>query len=452
MASAEQKKQQDLIAAVATPPGRGGIGIVRCSGAGVPQLAHTLLQKTPRPRKALHANFYSGAGAPIDAGIALYFPAPRSFTGEDVLELQGHGGPVVLDMVLRRCLELGARLAEPGEFSRRAFINGKLDLAQAEAVADLIASGSEQAARSAMRSLQGEFSRRIQSLISGLVSLRVQIEGAIDFPEEDVEFLNKDLLARADRLIGDIDETLHQAQAGQRLHTGISIALVGPPNAGKSSLLNHFAQQNCAIVSPVPGTTRDVLRQHIQLNGLPVEVVDTAGLRATEDAIEAEGMRRARTAIEQADVVLLLIEDGKDALMNHARQCEDFAVPTDKTILVLNKIDLSHGAADWRGEDTCAISIKSGAGLTALKAGILGRANYASSETSPFMARRRHLDALTHLHEHTTSAKRHLVDNNGLELAAEELRLAQLAGNTITGEFVADDLLGEIFSRFCIGK
>ena len=439
----------DTIAAIATPPGRGGIGIVRASGPAVPVLARGILGRLPAPRRAALCAFRDATENAIDHGLALYFPAPHSFTGEDILELHGHGGPVVLDLVLQRLLALGARAARPGEFSERAFINGKLDLAQAEAVADLIDSGSAAAARAAMRSLAGAFSDAVRALVQQLIDARAHIEAAIDFPEEEIDFLADDAIAaRLDALAEGLADIAAGARQGRALRDGLTVALVGRPNAGKSSLLNALARYDAAIVSDVPGTTRDIVREQIVVDGLPVHILDTAGLRAATDAIEREGVRRTHAALAHADLALVVIDDSDsvDALPTLRAELP----ATLAVCIVRNKIDLSGRAPGGVGE-AVAVSAYTGAGLDALRARLKEQAGYAGETTGAFSARRRHLDALRRARECVERARAQLVDRRG-ELIAEELRAAQQALNEITGEFTSDDLLGHIFASFCIGK
>jgi tRNA modification GTPase len=444
----------DTIAAVATPPGIGGIGIVRVSGPAVRALAHALLGQLPPPRYASYATFRGADGEPIDRGLALFFPAPQSFTGEDVLELHGHGGPVVLDMLLKRVLELGARIARPGEFTERAFLHGKLDLAQAEAVADLIECSSESAARSALRSLQGQFSQQVRALVEGLVGLRTYVEAAIDFPEEELDFLSDEKLARElAALLTALDELLASARQGCLLHDGMTVVLAGPPNAGKSSLLNALARQDTAIVSAIPGTTRDVVRERIDINGMPVHVLDTAGLRHGGDEIESEGMRRAHAAMERADRILLVVDDSasNDAeVQGLLRQLPSHSART----LIRNKIDLSQRAASRDEKSPVAevsLSAKTGAGIELLREHLQACMGFQPAGEGTFMARRRHLRALSLARDHLLLGRQRLQVRAG-ELLAEELRLAQHALGEITGEFTNEELLARIFSSFCIGK
>jgi tRNA modification GTPase len=443
----------DTIAAVATAPGRGGIGIVRVSGPGVTAVATAMLGAVPAPRQAVFRHFRDGAGAPLDDGLALYFPAPASFTGEDVLELHGHGGPVVLDMVLARVFELGARAARPGEFSERAFLNGKLDLAQAEAVADLIDAGSEAAARGALRSLEGEFSRRVHALTEALVQLRMVVEAAIDFPEEEIDFLADARVASDLAGIGaDLEALLGSTRQGVLLHDGLTVVIAGAPNAGKSSLLNALAQSDSAIVSPIPGTTRDVLKERIHLDGMPLHIVDTAGLRDARDEIESEGIRRAQLQLARADHVLLVIDD--TAGEPPAEVLAHLPAGLART-LVRNKIDLSGrapGVREQGGATEIALSARTGAGLELLRTHLKRSAGLQTAGEGTFMARRRHLDALQRARQHLINGRDRLQRDRAGELLAEELRQAQHALGEITGEFTPEDLLGRIFSTFCIGK
>ncbi|MFQ5937319.1 MAG: tRNA uridine-5-carboxymethylaminomethyl(34) synthesis GTPase MnmE [Acidiferrobacterales bacterium] len=454
VASRPASSSSDTIVAVATPPGIGGIGIVRISGPAVREMAQALLGQLPTPRYASYATFKDGTGVAIDHGMALFFPAPHSFTGENVLELHGHGGPVVLDMILRRALELGARLARPGEFSERAFLNGKLDLAQAEAIADLIESSSEDAARSALRSLEGKFSEQVQAAVDALIRLRTYVEAAIDFPEEEIDFLADEKVAHdLASILQTLEQLLRSVRQGCLLHEGMTVVLAGPPNAGKSSLLNALAQQDTAIVSRVPGTTRDVVRERIVIDGMPVHVLDTAGLRESGDEIESEGMRRTHAAMARADRVLLVVDDAvvDDAVVQALRrQLPSKAAHT----LIRNKIDLS-GRACGRGEDAngaeLALSAKTGNGLDHLQQHLKTCMGFQPAGEGTFMARRRHLDALRRARDHVQLGQQRLTARAG-ELLAEELRLAQRALGEITGEFTSEDLLGRIFSTFCIGK
>lgn len=442
--------QGETIVAPATPAGRGGVGIVRISGADVPALARALLGDEPPARRAVLRDFRAADGEAIDRGIALYFPAPGSYTGEHVLELHGHGGPVVVDRLVRRALELGARLARPGEFSERAYLNDRLDLAQAEAVADLIDAGSVAAARAAMRSLAGEFSRRVHALEAALIELRVHVEAAIDFPDEDVAADGAAALgARLDAVLAQLAELARGAEQGRLLQEGYTLVIAGRPNAGKSSLLNALAGHDAAIVTPIPGTTRDVLRERMHLDGLPLVVLDTAGLREGADVVEAEGIRRARHEMQRADRILYVV-DAADPEAVAALPAELSTLPAGVAVTVVwNKIDLA-GAIDLpAGVRICATS---GAGLDALRATLRAAAGYVPDAGGTFSARRRHLDALARVTTHGAAARTLLAQRAGAELVAEELRLAQHAFGAITGEFTSDDLLGRIFASFCIGK
>jgi tRNA modification GTPase len=444
----------DTICAVATPPGIGGIGIVRLSGPGVPAMAEGLLGALPRPRAAVFSPFLGSEGETLDTGIALYFPAPHSFTGEHVLELQGHGGPVVLKLLTQRALELGARIARPGEFSERAFLNDKIDLVQAEAIADLIESGTAAAARAAQRSLEGRFSEEIQALGKAITELRVFVESAIDFPDEEIDFLaESDVASRVEAALEKLETLLANARQGRLLRDGIVVAITGRPNAGKSSLLNVLAGSDVAIVTEVPGTTRDVLREQVEIDGIPLHVVDTAGIRETEDAIEREGIRRARAALADADIVLNIIDTSVD---EETRETPS----TDKQVDVYNKIDLLDASTRQSTEQallaapgaSVMISAKTGEGLEKLKAVILEKVGAGGAQEGSFSARQRHIDALRRVGEHLSQGREQFVKHQAGELLAEELRLAQKALGEITGEVTADDLLGEIFASFCIGK
>ena len=442
----------DPIAAIATPAGRGGIGVVRISGASLSSFATALLGAVPTARRATRARFQDAAGRAIDDGLVLFFPAPSSYTGEDVLELQGHGGPVVMRMLLARCLELGARVAEPGEFTRRAFLNDKVDLAQAEAVADLIDAATESAARCAVRSLRGEFSRAIEALESQLVELRMLVEATLDFPEEEVDPLDRaSARERLKRVSEGLDVALSRARQGSLLRTGLHVVLAGRPNVGKSSLLNRLAGEDRAIVTPVPGTTRDTVREAIQIEGVPLDVVDTAGLREAADEVERLGIERTWREIEKADLVIHIIDASVGVTP------EDAAVVAKlperlRRVVVHNKIDLVGGAARVEpGADATHVflSARTGAGLDLLRAVLLEFAGYEGRDEDLFMARERHLDALRRARSRLAAAPAAF---HQPELFAEELRLAHRELQAITGEFTADDLLGEIFSRFCIGK
>lgn len=441
----------ETIAAIATAQGRGGVGIIRVSGRNLLDFARLLSGKHPSPRLATLANFHAKDGSVIDSGLLLHFPAPNSFTGEDILELQGHGGMVVLQMLLARCLDLGARLAEPGEFTRRAFLNGKLDLAQAEAVVDLIDASTKVAARSAVRSLQGEFSKEIHVLLEQLTELRALVEATLDFPEEEVDFLEAaDAFGRLARLQASLGQVFDRAQQGKLLQGGLHVVLAGQPNVGKSSLLNRLAGDDLAIVTPVAGTTRDVVRSTLQVEGIPLHVIDTAGLRDTDDEIEKIGIERTWREIERADVVVLLV-DARTGTGDAERAILAQLPASLARITVYNKVDLAGRAAERHDESDCvaiSLSAKHGEGIDLLRSELLRIAGWHPTE-DVFIARERHLRALTDTREHIAAAQAQLPQ---LELFAEELRLAQLALSSITGEFSADDLLGEIFGRFCIGK
>ncbi|MCL2829624.1 MAG: tRNA uridine-5-carboxymethylaminomethyl(34) synthesis GTPase MnmE [Betaproteobacteria bacterium] len=452
----EKTLPPDPIAAIATPPGRGGIGVVRVSGGDLSSWAQALAGKTPLPRQATLAGFRDASGVVLDQGLLLYFPAPHSYTGEDVLELHGHGGPVVLQLLLRRCLELGARLAEPGEFTRRAFLNGKLDLAQAEAVADLIDAASDSAARSAARALEGQFSREISTLVAETTELRALTEACLDFPEEEIDFLSATAAGeRLEALNARLEAVFARARQGSLLQGGLYVVLAGQPNVGKSSLLNQLAGDDLAIVTPVPGTTRDALKGSIQIRGIPLHIVDTAGLRATDDTIEQIGIDRAWREIERADLVLLLV-DAEHGLGEADAAILERLPPNLRRITVQNKIDLASGpqAVPRRVEEEngvlIALSARTGEGLDLLREELLAIAGWHQIE-DVFIARERHLEALRAAQEHFSAAGGELKSLR-LEFFAEELRLAQTALSRITGEFSSEDLLGEIFGRFCIGK
>lgn len=449
----------DTIAAIATPPGHGGVGIIRLSGPTALRITSALTDTTPAPRTATLVDIRNKDKETLDQGLLLHFPAPGSFTGEDVAELHCHGGPVVLRSVLRECIERGARAAEPGEFSKRAFLNNKIDLLQAEAIADLISSGTDAAARSAARSLSGVFSSRINSILEKLIELRVFIEAAIDFPEEEIDFIaDSDVLDRLSALDGQLAALLAAAARGRRLRDGMKLVIVGRPNVGKSSLLNALAEQDSAIVTDIPGTTRDVLREHIEIDGLPLHIVDTAGLRVADDAVEAEGIRRAHAELATADRVLLLVdasqvswdEAGRDDLL-------PAALGATPVTLLRNKIDLLDVAPEVKpafGPFAAGISlsIRSGQGLNELRQHLLECAGLGSYDASDFNARERHLTALESCREHLARGMTQLRDHGAAELIAEDLRYAQDSLGSVTGQFHSDDLLGEIFSSFCIGK
>ena len=443
----------DTIAAIATPPGRGGVGIVRVSGPLVPSIAEAVTGRVLQARYAHFTDFLDDSGEVIDQGIALYFQAPHSFTGEEVLELQGHGGPVVMDLLLQRVLGLGARLARPGEFSERAFLNDKLDLAQAEAVADLIDAETAAAARLASRSLQGAFSRRIHELVERLVQLRVYVEAALDFPEEEIDFLSDGKVR--DQLEGirqAVAEVRASAGTGRLLRDGMNLVIAGEPNAGKSSLLNALAGVESAIVTEIPGTTRDLLRERISLEGVPVHLVDTAGLRDTADRVEQEGVRRARDELQRADRVLWVYDAEADP---QNRGFERARLPQGVPVTwVRNKVDRvgePPRLGERRGVPEVSLSARSGAGVELLRRHLLQCMGFQGTENTEFLARRRHLDAIDRAMA-ALEQGRLVLESGAGELLAEELRRAQQALSGITGEFSADDLLGEIFSSFCIGK
>jgi tRNA modification GTPase len=441
----------DTIAAIATAHGRGGIGVIRISGADVVPFAAAILGKLPPPRVATYAAFLDAEGAAIDTGIALYFHGVHSYTGEDVLELQGHGGMVIQQLLLQRCLDLGARLAMPGEFTQRAFLNGKLDLAQAESVADLIDATTAQAAKSAMRSLQGEFSRIVHGLLDQLIELRMLTEAMLDFPEEEIDALPiAQRETRLHSLLQAIEHTRQTASQGSLLREGAHVALVGRPNVGKSSLLNQLSGEEIALVSEIPGTTRDVIRQAIQIQGVPLHIMDTAGLRDAQDKVEQMGIARTHGAMQKADVVLLVL-DAAAGMTADEQQILELMPDGVPCVRVWNKIDLTGGtpqaektAAGW----TVHLSARTGAGMELLREKLLAVIGW-HQEAGVFMARERHLLALAEAQQCLLNAAQVLGQS---ELFAEELRLAQEALNSITGEFTADDLLGEIFSRFCVGK
>ncbi|OGS75580.1 MAG: tRNA uridine-5-carboxymethylaminomethyl(34) synthesis GTPase MnmE [Gallionellales bacterium GWA2_55_18] len=445
----------DTIAAIATAQGRGGIGVVRVSGRHIETLICGILGKLPVVRHATYGNFLDENGGTLDQGVALLFLAPHSFTGEDVLELQGHGGSAVLQLVLRRCLDLGARSARPGEFTQRAFLNGKLDLAQAESVADLIDANSAEAARSAMRSLRGEFSVVIRGMVDELVNLRMLVEAMLDFPEEDVEAID---LERRDALLNGVRSrlqlTLDTAKQGSLLREGAHVVIAGQPNVGKSSLLNRLAGEEVALVSDIPGTTRDVIRQAIHIRGVPLHIMDTAGLRESADAVESMGIARAHQTMHRADLILLLLDASKG--LTAQDEAILVSLPADiPRLLVFNKTDLLNGGtvlsvgAPFAAIAFVGVSAKTGAGLEELRGKLLEAVGWRDQESGVFMARERHVRALLLAQTHLAQAQTVLAR---AELFAEELRLAQRALDEITGEFTPDDLLGEIFSRFCIGK
>lgn len=450
----------ETIAAVATPPGKGGVGIVRVSGPNSSRIAQALTNLHDlKPRYAHFASFYDSAGGGdpgqlIDRGLLLYFPGPHSFTGEDVLELQGHGGPVIMDMLLRAVLRQGARMARPGEFSERAFLNNKIDLAQAEAIADLIDSASEQAARQAMRSLEGDFSRHINALVHDITRLRMYVEAAIDFPEEEIDFLSDGKVGGdLNAICNQLKTVFHSARQGSLLREGMTVVIAGQPNAGKSSLLNALAGRESAIVTEIAGTTRDVLRENILIDGMPLHIIDTAGLRDSDDPVEQEGIRRAWTEINKADRILLVIDITRAPMGSLIPPAFEAAAATGKLSILLNKCDLAPSATipDSHTATLLPVSAKQGQGIDSLREHLKQCMGFEDSD-SAFIARRRHLQALEKADTHLACASDHLALALAGELVAEELRLAQQALSEITGEFTADDLLGQIFSSFCIGK
>jgi len=446
----------DTIAAIATASGRGGIGIIRISGAKAKAISEQLLGGQISAREACFRQFKEHDNSTIDSGLALYFKSPASYTGEDTLELQGHGGPVVLDILLKRVLALGARLAEPGEFTQRAFLNNKLDLAQAEAVADIIDAGTAAAATSAQRSLQGAFSERINDLQAQLTHLRLYVESAIDFSDEEIDFLAGDELQKLISTLQQAFKTLTEtAKQGSLLRDGMTVVLAGKPNAGKSSLLNALSQRDTAIVTEVAGTTRDVLREQIEIDGMPVHIIDTAGLRETSDIIEQEGVKRAKNAISEADQVLLVVDDQESGSDDYLALLKDIPSTAPVTI-VFNKVDITGGklgeAKTEAGHKIVKLSAKHKQGLDVLTQHLKAQMGFNSEEKNVFLARRRHLDALARSHQFLNDGIEQLLHEKAGEMFAEDLRLAQNALSEITGKMTPDDLLGEIFSSFCIGK
>lgn len=446
----------DTIAAIATAPGKGGVGIVRLSGEKAAEIGEKIAGILPAPRYADYRPLKNNTDEVIDHGIVIYFKAPNSYTGEDVFEIQGHGGPVVLNLILKTAVELGARIAAPGEFTERAFINEKMDLAQAEAVADLIESTTEQAARAASRSLQGEFSHRIQSLLDSLIHIRMYIEAALDFPEEEIDFLSdKQLHQRMQTLQSDMSSVMKSVRQGQLLREGMTVVILGQPNAGKSSLLNALSGSDAAIVTDIAGTTRDVLQQQIHIDGLPLNIIDTAGLRETDDVVEAEGVKRAWRAVEDADRVLLLVDASKGISEADQKIIKDLPPQCDYDV-VYNKIDLCSQQPriveqDDDNRTAIYLSAANNDGVDLLATHLEKSIGYEQNSEGLFTARQRHVDALQIADEHIELSAQQLAASAG-ELAAEELRLAQEQLSKITGAFTNDDLLGEIFSSFCIGK
>lgn len=450
---------QDTIAAQATPPGRGGVGIIRLSGPQALSIAEQLLGFAPKPRYAHYTPFLGEDRQVLDQGIALYFPNPHSFTGEDVVELQGHGGPVIIDLLLQRVIRLGARLARPGEFSERAFLNDKLDLAQAEAIADLIDSSSEQAARCALRSLQGAFSERVHELVEALIQLRIYVEAAIDFPEEEIDFLaDGKVQADLQRILEQLQQVRQEARQGSLLREGMNVVIAGRPNAGKSSLLNALAGRDTAIVTDIEGTTRDVLREHIHIDGMPLHIIDTAGLRDAPDAVERIGIDRAWEEIRKADRILMMVDSTEANTTDPAQLWPELTLQLDDlshVTLVRNKADLTGEPVGIRqeGEYTLiSLSAKQGLGIDLLRNHLKQVMGFNATTEGGFMARRRHVDALERARQLLETGAEQLSLHGAGELLAEDLRQAQQALSEITGEFSSDDLLGRIFSSFCIGK
>ena len=444
----------DTIAAIATASGRGGIGIVRVSGCETDAIATRLCKQIPSPRVATLADITDEQNKLIDSALVVYFPAPNSFTGESVLEIQGHGGAMVLDQILGRVIELGARIARPGEFSQRAFLNDKIDLAQAEAIADLIDASSHKAARAAVRSLEGQFSAKINALLSELIELRIYVESAIDFPEEEIDFISEGQVVKKTKdLLDQVNSLIESATQGKLLRDGMTIVIAGKPNAGKSSLLNALSGAQTAIVTEIPGTTRDLLKEVISIDGLPINIVDTAGLRDSDDPVEQEGVRRAKKEIENADCILNVID------LNDQQSASDNTIITAKNISVINvfnKIDLIEqlptAAQTEDGQSQVYLSAKMGTGLDLLRNALKNLVGYDSGSEGVFIARRRHLDALNKVRQNISSGLNAIDQDKAAELLAEDLFHAQQALSEITGEFSSDDLLGKIFSSFCIGK
>lgn len=454
---------RDTIVAIATPPGKGGVGIIRLSGVKALAIAQNITGREQfNPRFAHYANFYQDQDKAklLDQGIALYFQAPNSFTGEDVVELQGHGGPVILDALVKECVKQGARMARPGEFSERAFLNDKIDLAQAEAIADLIDSVSIEAAKNAVRSLQGEFSNKIHSLVEQVIHLRLYVEAAIDFPEEEIDFLNDGhVKQQLSAIISNLQVLLAEAQQGHVIQEGMKVVIAGRPNAGKSSLLNALAGFDAAIVTDIEGTTRDVLKEQILIDGMPLHIIDTAGLRDSPDVVEQEGIRRAWQAIHDADAILLVVDASKQTADDIANIWPEFTAQlkqSDHLTVIANKCDLigvePKISQDQHGNSIIHLSAKQKLGLPLLKQHLKQLAGYNQQAEGGFTARRRHIEALEQAFSYLQNGQAQLLGSGAGELLAEDLRYCQQHLNEITGEFTADDLLGRIFSSFCIGK
>ncbi len=443
---------QDTIAAIATPPGNGGVGIIRISGTQAKPIAQQLVNKELQARYVHYSAFYDADGSVIDSGVALFFPNPASFTGEDSVEVQGHGGSVIMDMLLRRILSLGARIARPGEFSERAFLNNKLDLAQAEAIADLIESSTEQSARSAQKSLQGLFSKQINELLDELIELRTYVEAAIDFVDEEIDFLTDGVVEnRIICLLNALQAIQSTAQQGRLLRDGMTVVLAGKPNAGKSSLLNALAGHDAAIVTDIAGTTRDILKERIQIEGMPLHIIDTAGLRESDNVVEQEGIRRAHIEIQKADKILLLI-DVNDPEPDLIIKSLPAHISLTKIYNKIDLLDMSPNIVTTDSGTDIYLSIKKNIGMELLMQHLKQSVGYDAAADNVFIARRRHIEALSKAMIFVQSALEQLQDNQAGELVAEDLRQAQNQLSEITGEFTSDDLLGKIFSSFCIGK
>ena len=449
---------KDTIAALATPSGKGGIGIIRISGDMVPSICRAITRSLPKPRFSSFTNFLDADDSVIDKGLVIYFEKPASFTGESVLELHGHGGPVVMGMLLDRCVQLGARIAAPGEFTERAFLNNKIDLSQAEAIADLIDSASSAAAKSAVRSMQGEFSSLVKALTENVTLLRIYVEAAIDFPEEEIDFLGDEKVkGMLDSILVEFDKLTKRVAQGALLREGVSMVLAGRPNAGKSSLMNLLTGKELSIVTEIAGTTRDVIDEYIHLDGLPLRLIDTAGLRTPGDVIETEGVRRAQNEIRKADRVLLVVDcfSSKGEIKGKVDELLGEVPPEIPVTVVINKIDLN---PDWQGELDAIpdfwvpVSAKTGEGIEGLREHLKQALGYVVLEEGTFIARTRHLDALARARGSVETGKQRLIVENAGELLAEELKLCQQALGEITGIVTSDDLLGRIFSSFCIGK